>query len=69
LGAYAFGETLANALSTIGLVLGIAAASAVVVALIVACRFERRLEDTAECGFGPLQGPGGCAPPLAAESK
>jgi uncharacterized membrane-anchored protein len=69
LGAYAFGETLANALSTIGLVLGIAAASAVVVALIVACRFERRLEDTAERGFGPLQGPGGCAPPLAAESK
>ena len=36
------------------------------VALIVACRFERRLEDTAERGFGPLQGPGGCAPPLAA---
>ena len=70
LGAYAFGETLANALSRIGLVLGIAAAAAVVAALIIARRFERRLEDTAERALpGPLQGPGGCAPPLAAGGK
>jgi membrane protein DedA with SNARE-associated domain len=70
LGAYAFGETLVSALSRIGIVLGIAAAAAVVVALVVARRFERRLEDAAERALpGPLQGPGGCAPPLAAGGK
>src|SRR5262245_132031 len=70
LGAYAFGETLASALSRIGFALGIAAAAGVVVALVVARRFERRLEDTAERALpGPLQGPGGCAPPLAAEGN
>jgi membrane protein DedA with SNARE-associated domain len=63
LGAYAFGETLASALSSLGVVLGIAAAAAVVVVLVLAGRFERRLEDTAERALpGPLQGPGGCGP-------
>lgn len=70
LGAYAFGETLATTLSRFGVVLGIAAAVAAVVALVVARGFERRLEDTAERALpGPLQGPGGCASPVAAESK
>ena len=70
LGAYAFGETLATALSRFGLVLGIAAAAAVVVVLVVARRFERRLEEAAERALpGPLQGPGGCAPPVAAEGE
>jgi len=69
LGAYAFGERLVRALSRVG-VLGIAAAAAVVVALLVARRFERRLEDTAERALpGPLVGPGGCAPPVAAEGE
>ena len=68
LGAYAFGETLASALSDIGVVLGIVAAAAVVVVFVVARRFERRLEDAAERALpGSLQGPGGCAPPLAAD--
>ena len=68
-GAYAFGERLARALNRVG-VLAIAAAAAVVVALVVAHRFERRLEDTAERALpGPLLGPGGCAPPAAAESE
>ena len=67
LGAYAFGETLASALSRFGVVLGIAAAAAVVVVLLLARRFERRLEETAERALpGPLVGPGGCAP-IAAE--
>ena len=63
LGAYVFGETLAGALSRLGVVMGIAAAAAVVVTLLVARRFERRLEDTAERALpGPLVGPGGCVP-------
>jgi len=63
LGAYAFGETLASALSRLGIVLGIAATAAVVVLLVAARRFERRLEDTAERALpGPLEGPGGCGP-------
>ena len=70
LGAYAFGETLATALSRSGVVLGIAAAAAVVVALMVARGFERRLEDTAERALpGPLRGPGGCASPVATEGE
>jgi membrane protein DedA with SNARE-associated domain len=70
LGAYVFGETLASALSSLGVVLGIAAAAAVVVGLVVARRFERRLEDMAERALpGPLEGPGGCAPPAAAEGE
>jgi len=70
LGAYAFGQTLANALSSIGVVLGIVAAAAVVAGLMLARRFERRLEDAAERAFpGPLQGPGGCPPPFALESE
>jgi membrane protein DedA with SNARE-associated domain len=64
IGAYAFGETLASALPNIGVVLGIAAVGAVVAALVVARRYERRLEDKAERALpGPLEGPGGCAPP------
>lgn len=63
IGAYAFGETLARALTSIGVVLGIAAAAAVVVAFVVARRYERRLEDKAERALpGPLDGPRGCAP-------
>ncbi len=70
LGAYVFGQTLATALSSIGVVLGIVAAAAVVVVFVVARRFEQRLEDTAERALpGPLQGPGGCGPPLAAEGE
>jgi membrane protein DedA with SNARE-associated domain len=70
LGAYAFGQTLATALNDIGLVLGIIAAAAVVVMLVVARRIERRMEDEAERALpGPLQGPGGCALPVAAESE
>jgi membrane protein DedA with SNARE-associated domain len=70
LGAYVFGETLASALSSLGLALGIAAAAAVVVGLVVARRFERRLEDMAERALpGPLEGPGGCAAPAAAEGE
>jgi membrane protein DedA with SNARE-associated domain len=70
LGAYAFGQTLANALSSIGLVLGIVAAAAVVVGLVIARRFERRLEDAAERALpGLLQGPRGCASPVAAEGE
>ncbi len=70
IGAYAFGETLASALSSLGVVLGIAAAAAVVAVLVVARRFERRLEDMAERALpGPLEGPGGCAPPVAAEGE
>jgi membrane protein DedA with SNARE-associated domain len=62
LGAYAFGETLASALRRFGVVLGIAAAAAVVVGLLIARRFERQMEDAAERALpGPLQGPGGCA--------
>ena len=69
-GAYAFGETLATALSSIGVVLGIVAAAAVVVALMIARRFERRLEDAAERALpGPLQGPGGCAPAVAVDGE
>jgi membrane protein DedA with SNARE-associated domain len=61
-GAYAFGETLTGVLNRIGLVLGVAAAAAVVGGLVIARRFERRLEDVAERALpGPLQGPGGCA--------
>jgi membrane protein DedA with SNARE-associated domain len=46
--AYVFGATLANALRSIGVVLGIATAAAVAAALVMARRFERRLEDKAE---------------------
>jgi membrane protein DedA with SNARE-associated domain len=61
-GAYAFGETLVNALSRLGVVLGIAGAAAVVVMLVIVRRIESRLEDRAERALpGPLQGPGGCA--------
>jgi membrane protein DedA with SNARE-associated domain len=68
LGAYVFGETLASALSSLGVLLGIAAAAAVLVAFVVARRFERRLEDIAERALpGPLEGPGGCAAPVAAD--
>jgi len=70
LGAYAFGETLASALSSLGVVLGVASAAGVVVVLVVARRFERRLEDMAERALpGPLEGPGGCAPPVDAEGE
>ncbi len=70
LGAYAFGQTLATALSSIGVFLGIVAAAAVVAGLVLARRFERRLEDAAERAFpGPLHGPGGCAPPVALEGE
>jgi membrane protein DedA with SNARE-associated domain len=70
LGAYAFGQTLANALSSIGVFLGIVAAAAVIAGLMLARRFERRLEDAAERAFpGPLQGPGGCVPPVALEGE
>ena len=70
LGAYAFGETLASALSSLGVVLGVASAAGVVVALVVARRFERRLEDMAERALpGPLEGPGGCAPPVDADGE
>jgi membrane protein DedA with SNARE-associated domain len=63
IGAYVFGETLARSLTNVGVVLGIGAAVAVVAALVVARRYERRLEDTAERALpGPLVGPGGCAP-------
>ena len=69
-GAYVFGQTLATALSSIGVVLGIVAAAAVVVLLVTARRFEQRLEDAAERALpGPLQGPGGCASPVPAESE
>jgi len=62
LGAYVFGHTLANALSSIGLVLGLVAAAAAVAVLLVARRFERRMADAAERALpGPLLGPGGCA--------
>ena len=61
LGAYVFGEALASSLHRFGLVLGIAAATVVVAGLLLARRYERRLEDTAERALpGPLQGPGGC---------
>jgi len=61
IGAYAFGETLATALTTIGIALGIAAAAAVVGAFVFARRYERRLEDEAERVLpGPLQEPSGC---------
>jgi membrane protein DedA with SNARE-associated domain len=63
LGAYAFGETLANALSSVGAVLGIAAAAAAIAALVVARRYERRWEEVAERALpGPLDGLPGCAP-------
>ena len=63
IGAYAFGNTLARALGTIGVLLGIAAAGAVVAGLVVARRYERRWEDAAERALpGPLERPGGvCA--------
>jgi membrane protein DedA with SNARE-associated domain len=61
IGAYTFGEKLADALGNVGVVLAIAAAAAVVAALVLARRYERRLEDTAELALpGPLMGPGGC---------
>jgi membrane protein DedA with SNARE-associated domain len=64
LGAYAFGETLANALTNMGVILGIAAAAAVVAALAVAHRYERRWEDIAERALpGPLDGTGSCEEP------
>jgi len=45
------------------------AGAAVVAALVIARRFERRLEDAAERALpGPLQGPEGCAP-VAAEGE
>ena len=70
LGAFVFGQTLATALSSIGVVLGFVAVAAVVAVLVVARRFERRLEDQAERALpGALQGPGGCASPFAAESE
>jgi len=70
IGAYVFGETLANALRSIGVVLGIATAAAVVGTLVMARRFERRLEDKAEHELpGPLQGPGGGAPLVTADRE
>jgi len=70
IGAYAFGETLANALSGIGVFLGIAAAAAVIAGLVVARRYERRLQEKAERALpGPLQSPGGCAPTLEGDGE
>jgi membrane protein DedA with SNARE-associated domain len=63
-GAYVFGRRLAAALEDFGVVLGMAAGCAVVIAFAVARRFERRLADEAERALpGPLAGPGRCAPP------
>ncbi len=60
LGAYMFGEALATALNSIGVVLGIAAAAAVIAGLLIARRFERRLEDAAERALpGPIEVPRG----------
>jgi len=62
IGAYAFGETLVSALGNIGVILGIAAAAAVMAGLVVVRRYERRWEETAERALpGPLVGPGACA--------
>jgi membrane protein DedA with SNARE-associated domain len=58
IGAYAFGEKLASALSSAGIALAIAAGAAVAGGLVLARRYERRLEDTAERALpGPLMGP------------
>lgn len=63
IGAYVFGERLAHALSSVGVVLGIVAAVAVVAVLFLARRYERRLEDEAERELpGPLSGLLGCQP-------
>jgi membrane protein DedA with SNARE-associated domain len=57
IGAYVFGESLVTALGRMGLVLAIGAAAALVTALVVARRYERQLEDTAERELpGPLDG-------------
>ena len=70
LGADVFGETLASTLSSVGVFLGIAAAAAVLVGLVVARRFERRLEDIADRALpGPLEGPGGCAAPVGPDGN
>ena len=54
-GAYAFGERLANSLGHVAIILGVAMAGFVVAALAVARRYERRLEDKAERALpGPL---------------
>jgi membrane protein DedA with SNARE-associated domain len=56
IGAYVFGQTLARALSSIGVLLGAAAAAAVVTGLMVARRYEQRLEEKAERALpGPLE--------------
>jgi membrane protein DedA with SNARE-associated domain len=66
IGAYVFGQQLADALSTAGVILGIAAAVAVVVAFVVARRYERRLEDVAERALpGPVD-PHGRVPAVRA---
>lgn len=57
LGAYAFGQTLTNLLSDVGIVLATAALLAVIAGLLLVRRYERRLEDRAERAFpGSLRG-------------
>lgn len=63
IGAYAFGERLANALSDVGRVIGICAGTLVIAALMLVRKYEQRLEDHAERVLpGPLRGPGDGAP-------
>lgn len=60
LGAYVFGDKLADTLSDVSILLGVAAAVAVAVGLVVARKYERRLEDIAERALpGPLTAPRG----------
>jgi len=55
-GAYAFGDTLTNVLGQTGIVLSAAAAALVVVGILLARRYERRLSEEAERHIpGPLR--------------